>query len=208
MSLDIAYRTCSRCLTHVPADLTECACGHSFDLDKPASARTGGDSKWGGEQIENVQLALKAVEAARKELTAKNRRAGRAHARGAGLHPGDAGEAARRPVNQGRTVTQASAANAGLPTLLRHRCRRRQPLRLWLRIRRYRAHAPDCAAGGRKNRGKTVPHKIRLNRKDTRRCPPPVLPRRYSRNTHFAYKSRKRFRGSYFSRKRSYAGLL
>lgn len=118
VSLDIAYRTCSRCLTYVPADLTECACGHSFALDKPAPARvpskprrartvevtrtveagrseseeqrcetflekrlqqaletlrrvrTGGDSKWGEEQIENVGLALKAVEVARKELAA------------------------------------------------------------------------------------------------------------------------------------------
>lgn len=103
MPLHLFYRTCGQCLTHVPSDLSECACGHSFEDDRPELARTveviraeseerqyetyledrlqqavetlrrvrtQGDSKWTEDQVENVRLALKAVEVARKDLAA------------------------------------------------------------------------------------------------------------------------------------------
>lgn len=110
MSLHLFYRTCGRCLTHVPSDLTECVCGHSFDLDKPELARTveviraeseerqyetyleerlqqavetlrrvrtAGDSRWTEDQTEDVRLALKAVEVARKDLAAHRQKTSR-----------------------------------------------------------------------------------------------------------------------------------
>lgn len=40
MSLNIFYKICGNCMTHVPYDATECACGRSFELDKPDLTRT------------------------------------------------------------------------------------------------------------------------------------------------------------------------
>lgn len=40
MSLNIFYKICGNCMTHVPHDATECACGRSFELDKPDLTRT------------------------------------------------------------------------------------------------------------------------------------------------------------------------
>lgn len=40
MSLNIFYKICGNCMTHVPYDAAECACGRSFELDKPDLTRT------------------------------------------------------------------------------------------------------------------------------------------------------------------------
>src|SRR3989338_6306706 len=96
-------------MTHVPYDATECACGRSFELDKPDLTRTAeairteseehlyeaylearmqqtlealravreecGTGKWTREQAEKVRCALKAVELARRDLTAQRQKA-------------------------------------------------------------------------------------------------------------------------------------
>ena len=96
-------------MTHVPYDAAECACGRSFELDKPNLTRTAeairseseerlyeaylearmqqtldalraireecGTSKWTREQADKVRLALKAVELARRDLTAQRQKA-------------------------------------------------------------------------------------------------------------------------------------
>ncbi len=40
MSLNIFHKICGRCMTPVPFDATDCACGHSFELDKPDLTKT------------------------------------------------------------------------------------------------------------------------------------------------------------------------
>lgn len=40
MSPSIFYKICGNCMTHVPYDAAECACGRSFELDKPDLTRT------------------------------------------------------------------------------------------------------------------------------------------------------------------------
>ena len=109
MSLNIFYKICGNCMTHVPYDATECACGRSFELDKPDLTRTAeairteseehlyeaylearmqqtldalravreecGTGKWTREQAEKVRRTLKAVELARRDLTAQRQKA-------------------------------------------------------------------------------------------------------------------------------------
>ncbi len=96
-------------MAHVAYDAAECACGRSFELDKPDLTRTAeairseseehlyeaylearmqqaldalrtvreecGNDKWTREQAEKVRHALKAVELARRDLTAQRRKA-------------------------------------------------------------------------------------------------------------------------------------
>ncbi|MBI3570064.1 MAG: hypothetical protein HY082_03025 [Gammaproteobacteria bacterium] len=97
-------------MTHVPYDATECACGRSFELDKPNLTRTaeairseseerlyeaylearmqqtldtlravreecGTGGKWTREQAEKIRHALKAVDLARRDLTAQRQKA-------------------------------------------------------------------------------------------------------------------------------------
>lgn len=40
MSLNIFHKICGHCMTPVPFDATDCACGHSFELDKPDLTKT------------------------------------------------------------------------------------------------------------------------------------------------------------------------
>ena len=96
-------------MAHVLYDAAECACGRSFELDKPNLTRTAeairteseehlyqaylearmqqtldtlravreecGTGKWTREQAEKIRRALKAVELARRDLTAQRQKA-------------------------------------------------------------------------------------------------------------------------------------
>ena len=190
MSLNIFYKICGNCMTHVPYDATECACGRSFELDKPDLTRTAeairteseehlyeaylearmqqtldtlravreecGTGKWTREQAEKVRHALRAVELARKDLTAQRQktvaasevaqvakdtartaaggqtreRAG--HAGGARLFAGDAREPTCSPGTYGRASVAPDANDTTLPALLRHGLDQRHALWLWL----------------------------------------------------------------------------
>ena len=189
MSLNIFYKICGNCMTHVPYDATECACGRSFELDKPDLTRTAeairteseehlyeaylearmqqtldalravreecGTGKWTREQAEKVRHALKAVELARRDLTAQRQKAvdasevaqvakarraaaggenqwARRSCRRCKTFTGNAREPTCGPGADGRTAVASGANATTLPALLRHGPDRRHAL--WLRL--------------------------------------------------------------------------
>ena len=177
MSLNIFYKICGNCMTHVPYDATECACGRSFELDKPDLTRTAeairteseehlyeaylearmqqtldalravreecGTGKWTREQAEKVRRTLKAVELARRDLTAQRQKAVDASeiaqvakTRRAQRRAGKPGSAPVMPAAQGFLPAMPGSQRAAQALMAEHLSRPTQTLQ----------HCPHCSA--------------------------------------------------------------